>query len=194
MHGHTRRHAPVHTRNNMITRWRIHTGLQHLLITPLCVRLRDLSIVCACLWESAAGWHKDRLRNVNRGIKRKEWREIRGENGLCTGWRWIITPFLSLPCCVASSQPRKRTVARGNKLLRPPCDGGKFTTSVTGIVFLQVTAPCDLHHHRPMNCQHKAALAWHTWSRPHRDKQPHSHAPWLFGDAAVSHQQLLLWL
>lgn len=43
-----------------------------------------------------------------------------------------------------------RTGPSSNTPLPLPGDGRKFTSAVTGIIFLQVTAQCDLHHLRVM--------------------------------------------
>lgn len=51
--------------------------------------------LCVLLWKcSSVTGTKTDWETQRKGIKRKEWST---ENGLCTGWRWIIIVFLSVP-------------------------------------------------------------------------------------------------
>lgn len=165
--------------------------------------LLQLCIVCVSVRTCVtAGWHKDRLRDTQRGIQRKYYRKVRGENGLCRGWRWIITVFLSLSCRVLSPQPQKEQqheatscsgfpVMEGNLHQLSPWScfyrsqhSMTFTVSSSWIVNTKLYG-VDMHRHR-----HTHAHIW-SLSHAHRDKHPHSHAPclfWWYG--AISHQQL----
>ena len=64
--------------------------------------------------ESATRWQTES------GTKRKETGKVRGENGLCTGWRRIITAFLSLPRRAASPQPRKKKKSNSTRQQSAP--------------------------------------------------------------------------
>lgn len=79
--------------------------------------------------------HKDRLRDAEREIKRKQWRKVRGENGLCTGWRWIITVFLSLPRRVMSPQPRKEQQQEATSCSVLPVMEGNLRPLSLGLCF-----------------------------------------------------------
>ncbi len=173
------------------------------LFTCACCRC-DLR-VCACLSKSAPGWQTQRQTERRRERDKKKTAEKSKR------WKWFVyrvkvdnnrVLISTLPC--REPPASKRATARGNKLLRPPCDGGKFTTTVTGIMFLQVTALFDLHHLQPMDCQHKAPLVWHAQTNTHT--QTHTHI-WRhpetnvltrmllarFGDIVLSAAPVVLW-
>lgn len=120
-------------------------------------------VVPACVKEGAGGWQTQR--QIEEHWERKKEKRVEKSKR----WKWFVyrvkvdnnrVLISALPCHEPPAW--KKAPAQGNKLLRPPYDGGKFTTTVTGIVFLQVTALCDLHHIQPVDCLHKAPLACHT--------------------------------